>query len=198
MEVLKKKIKSPYTQGMVVNLVMETVCEVLGSDQTELSAEMSIGDELGAESLDFVEIRYILERRLGISLPQRSVLDHLAALAPGIATVAADGKLSTLGAQALRDSMFNYSDTLSHEGVSPNNVMQGATIRNWADLCFGILDTLPDACPDCGHTDAVVSRTGKSSCASCGAVIKPLSGDDAMAAATEKWLKTQEYAAIAA
>lgn len=188
MDSIAKKMQSPYNETMLVDRVMDTVCEVLGCDKTELNPELSIGDELGAESLDFVEIRYNLERGLGIALPQRSVLDHLAVLAPNTPAVATNGGLTAFGAEALRSSLFGYSDKVAKEGARLNDVMQGATIRNWALLCLGILDSLPNACPDCGHHSASISRSGKPVCTSCNAALKPLSGEDVMLASTESWL----------
>jgi acyl carrier protein len=198
MDVTAQKLHNPYTEDMLIAVVADVACEVLGCDRAELTPEMSLGDDLSAESLDFVEIRYHLERRLGIALPQRSVFDHLSMLAPEILTVSSNGRITAFGAKALQESLFGYSETLAREGVRPNDVMQGGTIRNWARLCLGILDELPHACPDCGHREAIVSRTGKPACASCGTVIKPMSGDNAMAAATEAWLTASKEAAYAA
>ncbi len=188
--VLNDKLYNPYSESMVINVVIDIACEVLGCDKSKLTPKTSLGDELGAESLDFVEIRYNLESKFGISLPQRSVLDYLAMLAPEIQAVADDGKLTKFGARALRGSLFDYNESVAHEGARPNDVMQGATIYNWARLCLGILECVPDACPDCHHTAAVVSRTGKIACASCGVIIKPMSGDEVMAAATQTWLNS--------
>lgn len=198
MDAITQKLHNPFSEDMLIAVVMDIACEVLGCDKDELAPEMSLGDDLGAESLDFVEIRYSLERRLGIALPQRSVFDQLATLAPEIPAIASNGKITEFGADALRNSLFGYSESLAREGARPHEVMQGGTIRNWARLCHRILDALPAACPDCGHHEAIVSRTGKPACASCGAVIKPASGDSTMAAATEAWLVTQKDAAIAA
>jgi acyl carrier protein len=186
------KLRNPYTATMLVGVVNETLVDVLGCSICDLAPEMSIGNDLGAESLDFVEIRYNLERRLGISLPQRSVIDQLAILCPSICSVASNGRLTEFGASALRGSIFDYSEGLVHEGVRPAEVMQGATISNWASLCLGILDCLPCACPDCSHTEAVISRTGKPACGACGTVLKPLSGDDALALTTEAWLRSTQ------
>lgn len=198
MDVTIKKMHNPYTEALVVTVVTDIACEVLGCDMAEISPDMSLGDELGAESLDFVEIRYNLERRFGISLPQRSVFDVLATLAPEVPAIASNGKITEFGAKALRESLFAYSEAVASEGVRASDVMQGGTIRNWARLCLGILDGLPGACPDCGHHEAAVSRTGKPVCASCSTVIKPMSGDDAMLVSMETWLQTQEQVAVAA
>lgn len=192
METTAKKLRNPYTAAMLVGVVNETLVDVLGCSISDLAPDMSIGNDLAAESLDFVEIRYNLERRLGISLPQRSVIDQLAILCPNISAVAANGQLTEFGADALRGSIFNYSEGLVHEGARPAEIMQGATINNWASLCLGILDCLPTACPDCNHTEALISRTGKPACSACGTVIKPLSGDDALAMTTEAWLRSAQ------
>ncbi|RNF85400.1 phosphopantetheine-binding protein [Montanilutibacter psychrotolerans] len=182
-------MESPYSHAALIDLVMDTLCGVLGCDRSELTADHAIGNDLGAESLDFVELRYNLERTLGIVLPQRSVLDHYGAASGDPQALYVGGKLSEIGAYALQNSFFAYSSKLAHAGAGTHEVMAGATISNWAGLLKGVLDCLPAQCPDCGHEHAVIAPSGKPACAACGSVVKPLAGDEAMA------LSMQEAAA---
>lgn len=189
-------LKNPYSEAKMLTLVTEALADVLGCPLDELDPDASIGDDLGAESLDFVEMRYNLEKRLGIVLPQKSVLDHLARLASDEPAVA-DGRLTEFGAHALRESLFGYSASLAREGARLHEIMQGATLRNWARLCLGIVGGLPASCPDCGHVQATIAPSGKPACAGCGTILRPWTGDDAMSASTEEWLE-QRRAPIAA
>ncbi|UXI69101.1 acyl carrier protein [Tahibacter amnicola] len=191
-------MKNPYDENKMVALVQATLQNVLGLGADEITPDSAIGDDLGAESLDFVEMRYSLERQLGIVLPQRSVLDHYAAAAGDPQAPYDNGRLSQAGAVALQKSFFAYSSEQASAGMYPAQVMGNATVRNWALLCLRILDHLPEKCPDCQHTTAVAAPSGKPVCAGCNAPLKPLSGDEAIAASMAALVAPRQREEVAA
>ena len=54
---------------MTLEKVITIVAEQLGKDATEITAETSMQDDLGADSLDAVEIIMALEDEFGIEIP---------------------------------------------------------------------------------------------------------------------------------
>ena len=54
---------------MTLDKVITIVAEQLGKDATEITAETSMQDDLGADSLDAVEIIMALEDEFGIEIP---------------------------------------------------------------------------------------------------------------------------------
>ena len=54
----------------VQHRIREIVCEQLGVDAAELLPEASILDDLGADSLDVVELVMALEEQFDISVPE--------------------------------------------------------------------------------------------------------------------------------
>ncbi len=54
---------------MTVDKVITIVAEQLGKDAAEITAETSLQDDLGADSLDAVEIIMALEDEFGIEIP---------------------------------------------------------------------------------------------------------------------------------
>lgn len=54
---------------MTLEKVITIVAEQLGKDASEITAETSMQDDLGADSLDAVEIIMALEDEFGIEIP---------------------------------------------------------------------------------------------------------------------------------
>jgi len=49
--------------------IIEMIAEQLGKDAGEITAEMSFADDLGADSLDLVELIMSVEEEFGIEVP---------------------------------------------------------------------------------------------------------------------------------
>lgn len=174
-------MNNPFVFDQMVELVSQALVEVLGCAPEEVTADSAIANDLGSDSLDLIELRYILEKKLGIVLPQKSVLDAFGELA-GPQRVLDKGRLTELAAQALQRSMFAYDEKTASAGMTPYDVFSGTTVAQWASLCLNMFDHLPAACPDCGKDHAVVTPAGKAACGHCGTVLKPALGDVALAA----------------
>jgi hypothetical protein len=64
--------------------------------------QIAIVNDLNAESLDFVALRFILEKKLGLFLPRKSVLDHLVGFIGDDGAVYEDGRITAFAAYVLR------------------------------------------------------------------------------------------------
>ena len=53
----------------VINKVTDIVCEMLGKEASEVKLESSFVDDLGADSLDTVELVMAFEEKFGIEIP---------------------------------------------------------------------------------------------------------------------------------
>lgn len=173
-------MKNPFSKQQVLAVVQNTLVNVIGCEADELTPDTSLVNDLDADSLDFVDLRYNLEKQLVLLLPQKSVLDYLEEHFGDITRVIRDGKITELTAFTLQHSFFQYTSGQVRAGMHPVDVLNVATVQNWANLCHGILDHLPEKCPECGHTQANIGTNGKAVCGSCASILKPLSGDEAM------------------
>jgi len=81
---IRKKIDS-------LRVLIELISDHLGVDEGEISAETSLSDDLGADSLDVAEIAIAVEDRLGVSLDD-SELDRIRTV--GQAALMLDAKRS--------------------------------------------------------------------------------------------------------
>lgn len=83
--------------------VRDCFCEALELDEDEVAYDSKVLDDLGAESLDLLDVVFRLERAFGIQIP-RGGLEARARDVEG-EPGEVDGKLTEAGAKALREVM---------------------------------------------------------------------------------------------
>jgi acyl carrier protein len=82
--------------------VQETLVDALGVDDDEVTEEATLVDDLGAESIDFLDIVFRLEKNFGIKIPRGELFpDNLAA----DASFVDDGKVTAEGIATLKEKM---------------------------------------------------------------------------------------------
>ena len=82
--------------------VQETLVDALGVDDDEVTEEATLVDELGAESIDFLDIVFRLEKNFGIKIPRGELFpENLAA----DASFVDDGKVTAEGLATMREKM---------------------------------------------------------------------------------------------
>jgi len=174
----------PFSKEHVLGVVTDALSRVLGLRIEEIAAGSSLVEDLGAESLDFVELNAMLEKGFGLTLPSRSVLDHAGRITgePERFYHPRTG-LTEEGVALLAASPYRYLGL--KPGTTTYEIFNTSTVGNLANICHEILCHLPQACPDCGGGQACVAATGRAACADCGAPLKPLRGDDVL----EHWLQ---------
>src|ERR1700690_2947571 len=89
------------TEEKVIGEVKKAVAETLSSDADAIQPDSSLIKDLGAESLDFLDINYRLEQTFGIKMARRSVLDHMEELFGEESAIDSDGKLTDKAAAVL-------------------------------------------------------------------------------------------------
>jgi acyl carrier protein len=88
-----------------MRILTELLSEHLGVDESEVQAETSFADDLGADSLDVAELAIAVEDRFGITL-EDAELDRVRTV--GQAAVLLESKLRELGTPGYRrDEVFH-------------------------------------------------------------------------------------------
>ncbi|MCA9084734.1 MAG: acyl carrier protein [Planctomycetaceae bacterium] len=83
--------------------VQETLVDALGLDDDEVTPEATLIGDLGAESIDFLDIVFRLEKNFDIKIPRGELFpENLAAADSGFV---ADGKVTPEGIAQLREKM---------------------------------------------------------------------------------------------
>ena len=87
------------TYEQIFEKVQATLVDALGVDEDEVTRDATLQGDLGAESIDFLDIVFRLERNFGIKIPRGELFpENLTADPEWIA----DGKLTTKGVDELK------------------------------------------------------------------------------------------------
>src|ERR1700677_4290135 len=82
--------------------VQGVLVDALGVDEEEVTPDAVIKDDLGAESIDFLDIIFRLEKAFGIKIPRGEMMPENLASDP---TLVQDGKVTAVGVAELKQRM---------------------------------------------------------------------------------------------
>ncbi|MEM8873307.1 MAG: acyl carrier protein [Planctomycetota bacterium] len=82
--------------------VQEVLVEALGVDDDEVTADAVIRDDLGAESIDFLDIQFRLEKEFGFKIPRGEMMPENIAQNEEYVK---DGKMTEAGITELKSRM---------------------------------------------------------------------------------------------
>src|SRR5215211_4837831 len=91
------------TQEEIYTKVSETLVEALNVDEDEIKPEATLQGDLGAESIDFLDIVFRLERQFGIKIPRNELFPE--SIFQGDPEFVKDGKVTPKGLAELRQKM---------------------------------------------------------------------------------------------
>ncbi len=92
----------PTSEQEVLEKVKETLIEALGVDDEEITPQATLTGDLGAESIDFLDIVFRLEKAFDIKIPRGELFPDNILNNPEFVQ---DGKLTETGLQQLKDRM---------------------------------------------------------------------------------------------
>lgn len=87
----------------IMQQVQEVLVDALGVDDDEVTAEATLMGDLGAESIDFLDIVFRLEKTFGIKIPREELFP--AENLMNNSEFVQNGKLTEKGLAELRDKM---------------------------------------------------------------------------------------------
>lgn len=91
------------TQEEIYEKVSATLVEALNVDEDEISPASTLQGDLGAESIDFLDIVFRLEREFSIKIPRGELFPE--AIFQGDPEFVKDGKVTDKGLRELREKM---------------------------------------------------------------------------------------------
>ncbi len=112
--------------------IVDAFCEALGLDEEEVTPDALVIDELGAESLDFLDIAFRLERTFKIKIP-RGEIQRAAEQQTGEA-FEVEGKLTEAGAAALRVALPEAPQEKIGAGYPVRDIPRLFTVQTFANL----------------------------------------------------------------
>src|SRR5438045_8557307 len=90
------------TRDEIEEKVKVVLVDALGVDEEEVKPESVIRDDLGAESIDFLDIMFRLEKAFNIKIPRGELMPENLVSDP---TLVQDGKVTVKGIALLREKM---------------------------------------------------------------------------------------------
>ena len=114
------------TREEIMEKVTETLVDALGVDDDEVTEEATLVDDLGAESIDFLDIVFRLEKNFGIKIPRGELFPENLAADPSLV---ADGKVTEDGIAALREKMPHADIDSFVDNPAVANIQSLFTVR---------------------------------------------------------------------
>src|SRR5256886_2275163 len=91
------------TQEEIFDKVSATLVEALNVDEEDVKPTSTLQGDLGAESIDFLDIVFRLEREFGIKIPRNELFPE--SIFQGDPDFVQDGKVTQKGLNELREKM---------------------------------------------------------------------------------------------
>jgi acyl carrier protein len=100
------------TQDEIYQKVSSTLVEALNVDEDQINPQATLVGDLGAESIDFLDIVFRLEREFGVKIPRGELFPE--SIFQGDPDFVQDGKITPKGMTELRTRM-PYADLSKFE-----------------------------------------------------------------------------------
>ena len=168
----------------VLERVRAAVAEVLRIPADQIKPNSLLGDELGAESLDFVDIQFRLETDCGVEFFHGSMVEKLSeVLAPQ--QLEEQGLLTAFGAAVLRRRMPEVDPARLAAGQPTAGIEALFTPQTWVRVIKELLTARPQVCPSCKSDRLKVGKPSVLLCQSCRVEIRCPIGEECL----EAWAK---------
>jgi acyl carrier protein len=172
------------SEETVFEEVKKAIAETLNSDKESIRPESSLIRDLGAESLDFLDINYRLEQAFGIKMARHFILEHIEEMFGEGSAIDADSRITEKAISLLQFRMGENFPEL-RPGMDMDAVPALITAQSITRGVLDILDSLPEKCTSCGNAAWQTENGIRIKCGSCGEYATFTNGDDLI----REWLK---------
>ncbi len=114
------------------------VIDALGVDEAEVELKTRLIDELDAESLDFLDIVFRLERSFGIKIP-RGEIERKARGGLTDGEFEVEGMVTSKGLEALQDSMPEVDPIYFKDGLAVKDIPRLFTVETFYNIVLAKL-----------------------------------------------------------
>lgn len=163
--------------------VLQAIAQALDLGLEEIDPDASLEEELGAESLDFLDLAFILERELKVRLPRRNVLER-AEEQLGHSSLIQAGKVTDLGLRILRQTMPEVDQSRLQPGLRAAEIGSLLTARTFFRLAHQLIVAreaqAAEGCQQCGGALEPAPRTPELVCQQCGQATPLAPGDEVL------------------
>jgi len=171
------------SEDLILEKVKEAIILALGVEEEEVNRDASLIDDLGAESIDFLDIAFRLERIFDIRLARGNVLEKAAEIF-GEDAMIRDGVLTATALSLIKKRMPEVDPAKIKEGLTEEDTPTLFTIQTWVRAVDEVLKSLPEKCQQCGAKEFITEDNVKIKCKACGEPPAFLTGDVIM----DEWI----------
>jgi len=165
----------------ILDRVQSIIAEVLRIPVEQVTPDSLLGENLGAESLDFVDIQFRLETDYEVEFYQGIMLDKLAELlAPQ--KLEENNLLTQFGAVVLRLRMPEVDPVRLQEGQPAAGFETLYTPRTWVRVIKELLSARPQECPNCQSDQLRTAKPSVLVCQKCRTEIRCPTGEECLEA----------------
>jgi len=148
------EVKS-YSDEEILQTIKEIIGKVVLMSPDEIADDASLVDDIGMESIDFLDVAFRLEEYYGISLPRQDFIQRFVSkLGPGVLSM--DGKISAQGVKLLRLGFPEVDPARIHEGMREGEVFFLVSAKTYLNLVkrgLAIAQWKPEQCDQCQGKD---------------------------------------------
>jgi acyl carrier protein len=171
------------SEQKILEEVAKAISEGLDIKTKRIKPESSLIKDLGAESLDFLDINYRLEQTFGIKMARHSVIEHMEEMFGEESALDSDGRLTENAVKVL-SRRFNNAGGELHAGMDMDELPGHVTVQSIADGVSNLLDSLPESCTNCSAKSWKLEDGIRIQCGACGEFAVFSNGDDLI----DEWL----------
>ena len=171
------------TEQNVREAVAKNIAETLRIPVAKITPEKTLIRDLGAESLDFLDMNYRMEQTFGIRTARHFIIEHVEELFGEGTAVDDNGRLTEKGAEVLKLRLGDHHDLQA--GMELEEVPSFVTVQSVANAVMDVLDSLPQQCTYCGRPEWKAEDGTHILCGACGKAAVYASGDDLV----KDWLR---------
>lgn len=169
-------------RAQIEEKVIHAVANALDLEPDEVTLTSSLQHDLGAESLDYLDIAFSLEREFKVHFPREDLLqragDHF-----GEDNLMRDGRVTDLGLRMLANAMPEIDRERLQPGLRAAEVPGLFTVETFVRVIDRLLtakEQMSRQCPQCGAELTEPSALPEYVCPQCQTTVPFPSGDDVM------------------
>jgi acyl carrier protein len=168
------------TDQEIYECVRQAITSIREDLGDRLTIDSELGEELGLESLDYVDIEFRLETTFGVEFYHGSALEKLSELlAPR--RLEENGFLTSDGAAVLRLRLPEVDPDRLRPGLPVAGIEAKFTPRTWIRVVKELVHARPQRCPSCGTERLDVIKPSLLRCAGCGSEVRSPDGEECLA-----------------
>ena len=118
----------------IFSAVQTAVTDALGVDEDEVTPEATLLDDLGAESIDLLDILFRLERKMGVKIQAADLAAYVQGGIPDDEFGDANGIITAKGLAQLKKALPQIDEGALAGNLRAEKVMSLFTVQNLADM----------------------------------------------------------------